>query len=118
MGEMADYNLESAFDDIDEVQHEPEDGSPEYEVREAITPILKQKLMPELIDELAEAIVKKIEQRRPRDSVELAVRIAAVIENDLNDRRDFHIDSLEQSLQDQIKAKWIKLITSELDNWR
>jgi hypothetical protein len=87
-------------------------------VREAIAPILKRKFMPELVDELAEAIMKKIEQRRPRDSIELAARITVVIENDLNDRRDFHIDSLEQSLQDEIKAKWIKLIADVLDNWR
>ena len=41
---------------------------------------------------------------------DLAQRIVAVIERDLNDRRGLHIDSLSDELQDEIRDHWTELV--------
>ena len=44
----------------------------------------------------------------------LAQRIVRAIEDDLNDRRGFHLDSLDDETRNSIVDKWEKLIEAEL----
>jgi len=44
----------------------------------------------------------------------VAQRIARAIERDLNDRRGFHLKSLDDETRNSIVDKWEKLIEAEL----
>jgi len=46
--------------------------------------------------------------------VSLAERIADRIAADLNDRRGFHLDTLDDELQREIRDKWMGIIEAEL----